>query len=344
MHAKSAGVVMLVVFLMAVSGIRADEPPLTRFEFSEPHMGTMFKLVLYAADETRAKDAARRAFARVSELDDKLSDYKQTSELMRLCAKAGGPPVSVSDDLFRVLEYGQKVSQLSDGAFDVSVGPLTRLWRLARRTHEMPDAARLAAARSLVGYKNIKLDARAHTVQLLKPGMQIDLGGIAKGYAGDAVVETLRPLGITRVLLAAGGDITVGDAPPGAKGWKIGIAPLENPDKTPSRYLILANQAVSTSGDAEQYVEIDGKRYSHIVDPRTGLGLIGRMSVTVVARHGIQSDSLTKTVAVLGPEKGMKVIDAFEGAAALLIRKSDKGEQAIESKRFAEVPQESAKP
>jgi FAD:protein FMN transferase len=315
-----------------------------RFEFAEPHMGTIFRIIVFMHDEAEAKRAARAAFDRVADLDNRLSDYKQTSELMQLCQKAGGPPVKVSDDLFRVLEYGQTVSQLSDGAFDVSVGPLTRLWRLARRTHQMPEADKLAKARALVGYQNIKLDAKNQTVQLLKAGMQLDLGGIAKGYAGDAVLETLANRKITNVLLAAGGDITVGDPPPGTKGWKVGIVPLENPQKTPSRYLFLANQAVSTSGDAEQYVEIAGKRYSHIVDPRTGLGLVGRMSVTVVARHGIQSDSLTKTVAVLGPEKGFPIIDEVEGASVLLVRKTDHGEEVLASKRFDTVPQEKSRP
>jgi thiamine biosynthesis lipoprotein len=339
----AAGIALFMIGLIAGGG-RADEPKLTRFEFSEPHMGTTFRLVVYAHDQALANQAARAAFARVAELDTCLSDYKQTSELMQLCQKAGGPPVPVSDDLFRVLDYAQTVSRMSDGAFDVSVGPLTRLWRLSRRTHQMPDPEKLATARSLVGYQNIKIDAKNRTVQLLKPGMQLDLGGIAKGYTGDAVLEALTKLRITRALLAAGGDITVGDAPPGAKGWTVGIAPLENPEKTPTRYLILANQAVSTSGDAEQYVEIDGKRYSHIVDPHTGLGLVGRMSATVVARRGIQSDSLTKTVAVLGPERGLKIIDSVEGAAALLIRKTDRGEEVFASKHFDEVPQTKSKP
>lgn len=337
MWPKIAAVSALFLSSLVASATKADEPK--RFEFSEPHMGTTFRLVLYARDQALADQAAKAAFARVVELDNRLSDYKQTSELMRLCQKAGSAPVPVSDDLFRVLNYGQIVSQMSDGAFDVSVGPLTKLWRLARRTHQLPDPEKLAKAKELVGFRNIKLDAKNRAVQLLKPGMQLDLGGIAKGYTGDAVLETLAKMHVTHALLAAGGDVTVGDAPPGTKGWTIGIAPLENPEKTPSRYLLLANQAVSTSGDAEQYVEIDGKRYSHIVDPRTGLGLVGRMSATVVARRGIQSDSLTKTVAVLGPERGLKIIDSVEGASALLIRKVDRSEVTYMSRRFDQVPQ-----
>jgi thiamine biosynthesis lipoprotein len=342
-HKIAAGIALFLICAIPGSA-RTEQPKLKRFEFTEPHMGTTFRLMLFAPTQAEAKQAARAAFDRVAELDDHLSDYKPTSELMQLCQKAGGPPVPVGEDLFRVLDYGQTISRLSDGAFDVSVGPLTKLWRLARRTHQMPDADKLAKARALVGYQNIKLDAKNRTVQLLKPGMQLDLGGIAKGYSGDAVLQTLAKMDITYVLLAAGGDITAGAAPPGTKGWTVGIAPLENPEKTPSRFLLLANQAVSTSGDAEQYVEIDGKRYSHIVDPRTGLGLVGRMSATVVARRGIQSDSLTKTIAVLGPEKGLAIIDGVEGAAALLVRKTDQGEETFSSKRFDALTQKKTNP
>jgi thiamine biosynthesis lipoprotein len=339
----AAGLAYFTLFA-ATQTCRGDDRELKRFEFSEPLMGTTFRLIVYVPNEAEAKQAAKDAFARVIELDNRLSDYKPTSELMQLCKKAGGPPFAVSDDLYRVLDYAQKVSRLSDGAFDVSVGPLSRLWRLSRRTHQMPEPDKLAKARALVDYRNIQLDPTKHTVQLLKPGMQLDLGGIAKGYTGDAVLKTLAKRNITIALLAAGGDITVGDPPPGTKGWKIGIVPLENPEKTPSRYLFLTNQAVSTSGDAEQYVEIDGNRYSHIVDPRTGLGLIGRMSVTVVARNGIQADSLTKTIAVLGPDKGLPIIDGVPGAAALLIRQTATGQEVLPSKRFHAVAQEKSVP
>jgi len=147
----------------------------------------------------------------------------------------------------------------------------------------------------------------------------------------------LKKHDIDRALVAAGGDIAVSGPPPDAEGWKIGIQPVAGGE--PRRYLLLKDAAVSTSGDFEQFVVIDGKRYSHIVDPKTGLGLVGRMSVTVVARHGLTSDPMTKTVCVLGPERGLKVIDETDGVAALMVRKTDRGEEEIESKRFKEVPQ-----
>jgi FAD:protein FMN transferase len=337
-----AGLVLVFSFRSSLQA--ADEPALQRFSYTEPHMGTLFRLTLYAPNQAEADAAAKAAFVRVAALDGIMSDYRATSELMQLCQKAGGDPVRVSEELFFVLSRAQQVSRRSEGAFDVTVGPVVKLWRRARRSQQLPDPKELAQALALVGWDKVKLDEKARTVQLTKPGMQLDLGGIAKGYTGDEVLAVLRGHKITRALIAAGGDIVVGDPPPDADGWTVGIAPLEDPNKKPSRYLTLKNAAVSTSGDAEQYVGIDGKRYSHIVDPRTGIGLVGRMSVSVIAPRGIIADSLTKVAAVLGPEKGLPIIEEEEGTAALMIRYTDKGEETITSKRFAKVPQKEAVP
>lgn len=328
-----------LVFLCLLGGLGMFPDPqdaaLKRYEFTSPHMGTTFRVVLYTSDEKTAKTAADAAFKRIAELDGIMSDYKSTSELMQLCKKAGGEPVPVSDDLFKVLTRALEISRITDGAFDITVGPVVRLWRLARRTMMLPAADDLARARALVGYQNVVLHAKDRTVALKLKGMQLDLGGIAKGYAARAALEVLRQHGIRHALVAGGGDIVVGDAPPGAAGWRIGIAPLENPNAKPQRYLSLKNAAVSTSGDAEQYVEIGGKRYSHIVDPKTGLGLTTRMSVTVIATDGKTSDGLATGMCVLGPERGLPIIEKLEGAAALFVIGGDKGPMAQASKRFA---------
>jgi thiamine biosynthesis lipoprotein len=329
----------LALMLAVGMPIVTAEQNLTRFNYTEPHMGTQFKIVLYAASVDQAKAAAKAAFERIANLDSIMSDYRPTSELMQLCQKAGGEPIRVSEDLFYVLARAQEVSRLSGGAFDVTVGPVVRLWRRARKTQQLPEPEKLAQALALVGYQNMRLGVKDRTVQLLKPGMLLDLGGIAKGYAADAALEALRLKGATRALVAGGGDIAVSGPPPDAEGWTIGIAPLENPDRKPKRSLILHDAAVSTSGDAEQYLEIDGKRYSHIVDPKTGIGLLGRLSVTVVARRGITADSLTKVVSILGPEKGLAIIDATEDLAALVVRKSAEEVETFPSKRFEKLPQ-----
>jgi thiamine biosynthesis lipoprotein len=326
----------LFCLLLLPLSARAVEP-LSRFSFTEPHMGTRFKIIVYAPDEAVANTAAKAAFARIAELDGIMSDYRPASELMQLCKKAGGEPVKVSHDLFYVLSKSQQLAERSDGAFDVTVGPIVRLWRVARTTRRMPDADKLKQALDLVGYKNVRLDEKAQTVQLLKAGMQLDLGGIGKGFAADEALKTLEKHGIKSALVAAGGDIAVSAAPPDAEGWTIGIAPLEDPERKPKRYLLLRDMAVSTSGDAEQHVEIDGKRYSHIVDPKTGLGLIGRQSVTVVARRGIDSDSLTKVVSVWGPKHGFEFIEKMQGVAAYVVHKTDDGEETFQSKSFSKL-------
>jgi thiamine biosynthesis lipoprotein len=325
-------ILLLAALPPASAEVKGGHTTLSRFSFAEPHMGTRFQIILYAPDEETARRATKAAFARIASLNSIMSDYQETSELMRLCARAGGEPIQVSKELFFVLSRAEEVSRQSDGAFDVTVGPVVRLWRRARRTRQLPDVEKLAQARALVGWRNIRLDAGERTVQLLKPGMLLDLGGIAKGYAADEALAVLAKHGLTRALVAAGGDIAVSDPPPDAAGWKIAIAPL--PGEKEGGHLLLHHAAVSTSGDAEQYVEIGGKRYSHIVDPRTGLGLVGRMSVTVVAKKGIDSDSLTKVACVLGPEKGLKIIEANEGAAARFVRQSDTGLQTVTSKNF----------
>jgi thiamine biosynthesis lipoprotein len=291
---------------------------LTRFEFSEIRMATRFRIVLYAPDPATAGRAASAAFARIAALDNTMSDYQPSSELMRLAKKSGGSPVPVSEDLFRVLQAAQDLANRTDGAFDVTVGPVVRLWRRARRQHELPEPDRLQMARNLVGYKKLRLDPHARTAQLLVPGMVLDLGGIAKGFAADEALAVLKKAGIRSALIAGGGDIAVSNPPPGKTGWTIGIASFESPQKLPTRYLLLHDAAVSTSGDVEQHVEIGGKRYSHIIDPRTGQALAGRSSVTVVAPNGTASDTLATALSVLDPEKGLELIRSTPGTAALI--------------------------
>jgi thiamine biosynthesis lipoprotein len=334
---------LLVLVWWSGMFVQADGPALMRYTFTEPHMGTTFRIVLYAADEPTANRAAQAAFLRIAELDDIMSDYRPASELMQLCARAGGEPIPVSEDLFRVLQRGQEIAALSDGAFDVTVGPLSRLWRASRKSKKLPSPEELARARALVGPGLMKLDATKRTVQLARDGMVLDLGGIAKGYAADAGLAVLKRHGVDRALVAASGDIAVSGPPPDADGWTIAIRPLES-DETPPRALLLKDAAVSTSGDAEQFVEIEGKRYSHILDPRTGLGLVGRMSVTVVAKQGLWSDPLTKVVCVLGTEQGLPLLEKLDGVACLAVRQGEKGLERVESKRFRDLPRTKAEP
>lgn len=309
-----------------------------RYEFQSKHMGTVFRIVVYAPSRQLAEQAAEAGFARVAELDGLMSDYKNDSELNRLCrafSREVGPPVRVSEDLFHVLEHAETLSRASDGAFDVTVGPVVQLWRLARRTQQLPEEMEFAQARAKVGWHKVRLDAASRSVQLLMPGMQLDLGGIAKGYAADAVMALLRErFGISRALVAAAGDIRCGEPPPHRDAWLVDIAPLT--PQHPPRRLKLANRAVSTSGDLEQFVVIQGVRYSHILNPRTGLGLTGRRSVTVIAREGVTADSLTKAVSVLPPAQAFALVDATPDAAACIAQLDEQGALQVQfSKRFA---------
>ena len=183
---------------------------------------------------------------------------------------------------------------------------------------------------------HLKLDAEAETAQVLLPGLQFDFGGIAKGYIAEEAYKVLESKGCPRSLVSMAGDIFAGDPPPNAAGWKVGIAPLERPDGEPSRYLSLKRQAVSTSGDAFQFVEIDGVRYSHIVDPKTGLGLTQRSSVTVVAPHGWMADGYATAVCLIGSEQGIKLLDQIDSTAGLIVTATNAGTlETLESAGFA---------
>ena len=308
----------VLMLLLAGGCVLAPTPTLTRFEFQQPHMGTLFTITLYAPNETEARSASDAAFARIAALNAMMTDYDSESELMQLCKKPVGQPVAVSAELFAVLQKGQRLAEQSDGAFDVTIGPIVRQWRRARRTGELPSPDQLARARAAVGWQKLKLDERNRTATLLAPGMQLDLGGIAKGYAADEALAVLRAHGISRALVAASGDIAAGAAPPGQPGWRVSIGGTGSGAAPPSP-LVLKHAAVSTSGDAEQFVEIAGVRYSHIVDPRTGVGLTNRLQATVIARHASETDAFATTVCVLGVERGTKLVKSQPGMKVIFL-------------------------
>ena len=327
----------ILLLMLALQPARADDPVPSpaRYTYREPHMGTEFTLVLYSADPALANRASRLAFDRIAALDATLTDYEPTSELMRLVDRAGGPPVAVSADLFAVLERSRDLYDRSGGAFDPSIAPVGRLWRRARRERKLPDPDLLAKARRLVGGDAIRLDPDRRAVELTRPGMKLDLGGIAKGYASGEAIAVLKQAGIKSALVAGSGDIVASGPPPGKAGWTVGIAPLEaepQADGTRGRTILLANAAVSTSGDAEQFVEIDGRRYSHVVDPATGLGLTDRRSVTVVAPDGLLADGLDTAACVLGRERGLDLVESYPGASALFVQITPAGPVVAESR------------
>lgn len=287
-------------------------------------MGLPFRIVLYARDRTEALAAATAAYARIAELNQIMSDYEDDSELTKLSQSSGsGRWVPVSPDLWKVLDRSQQMAYATRGAFDVTVGPVVQLWRRARRQREMPPAERLAAALSAVGYQHLRLDPQTHSALLQVPHMRLDLGAIAKGYATDEAIRVLRERGIRSALVAGSGDMTFSDPPPGQPGWRIEVAPLDVTNAPPARHILLSNCGLATSGDVFQHVEIAGRRYSHIVDPRTGIGLTDHSLVTVVARDGMTADSLSTTISVLGPAAGLDLVRRMRGAEAHVVSVPD---------------------
>lgn len=300
----SIAVVLLevTVLLAQPSSVKSE---LKLYSESAELMGVKFSIALYASSEKVAKDACRQAFLRISEIESKLSNYQADSEITLLCQTEGA--VNVSDDLWFVLKESLTYWRMSEGAFDVAIGRLTRLWRRARRQQELPERARIRKELRFVGSHLLALDHDAQTVEILKPGMLIDLGAIGKGFAADEALKVLRNHGLGSAVINASGDVLFGDPPPGKDGWPAAIGSFP-PSPEPTYLRPLSNVALATSGDAFQFLEYDGTRYSHIVDPRTGIPLKGRSSVSVIAASGLQSDALASAVSVLGARKGVALI------------------------------------
>lgn len=314
-----------LLFGTLLSAVVAAPAPRQRLEFVAPHMGTLFKIVLYAADETEARPAAAAAFARVAELNRILSDYDPSSEVSRLARAPTGTAIPVSAELFDVLQQSQRLAERSGGAFDATAGPVVRLWRAARQTGQLPSPAERDAARQAVGYQKLRLDLADRSVALLGPGMQLDFGGIAKGFAADEALAVLRRRGFAQAMVAASGDLALGEAPPDQPGWKIELAPFGQRSAEPV-VLVATNVGISTSGDSEQFVEIAGVRYSHIVDPATALGLTTPAAVTIIARTATQADSLATAASVLATHGREKLAECLgDSARALVFRRDESG-------------------
>jgi thiamine biosynthesis lipoprotein len=298
---------ILALLLSAAALFAGEKPGPGRQEYTEVHMGMPVRITLYAPVE-QGRAAARRGFDRIALLDRMMSDYRPDSELRRL-EQRPWEWVGVSTELFDVLARSAAISRASAGAFDPTIGPVVTLWRQARQTGRLPDPAQLARARGLVGWPFVELDARRRAIRLARPGMQLDLGGIAKGYILQEALVTLRQHGVPRALVAGGGDIVAGDPPPGARGWRVD-APGASPGFA-ARASALARAALATSGPTAQFVVIDGARYSHVVDPRTGIGVTKPVVARVIARDGATADALATALAVLGPDDARGLLARF---------------------------------
>jgi thiamine biosynthesis lipoprotein len=301
MKKKLAFSLIIVVYIPALSQFN-------KYNFQQPKMGSLFNLVIYSADSSAAARAASHAYRLIDTLNEIYSDYLPQSELNRLCAEAGsGKWIHLSEPLFHILEVARHAGTLSNGTFDVTAGPLVRLWRKARLDNRLPHKDSLSAARRKVGFRFMELDTARRAALLKKAGMQLDLGGIAKGETAQRVCDRLRVLGFPYTLLDAGGDVVAGSVPPGITGWKVAINLPESEDLMASR-LVLTNKAVTTSGDLYQYLEIDGKKYSHLINPVSGYAITNSRNVTVISGKGIDADWLTKACSILPVRKALLLI------------------------------------
>jgi thiamine biosynthesis lipoprotein len=246
-------------------------------------MGSLVSITLYADSPDNAQRAFVAAFARIEELNRILSDYDPNSELSRACDSN----LPLSPELRTIIDYSQKLAAETNGAFDITVGPLTRLWREARRNKQLPSNTQIAGALRRTGYKKLSLENGR--LRCAVTGMRLDAGGIAKGYAADEALAAIRKTGIRSALVAMSGDIVCGDPPPGKSGWRV---------RSLEKTLTLSNAAVSTSGDEFQFVEIDGIRYSHIIDPRSGMALRNSRPVSIVGKKGMETDAKATAASV----------------------------------------------
>lgn len=307
--------VHLVIFLcawMAWGFVSAQEPALTRHDFSGPGMFTTFRISCYTETKEQAEQATEACFKRIAVLNALFTDYDPTSELMRLCAPGVVYPVQVGPEMHDLLKRSCELSGKTDGAFDITCGHLSQLWRRAKRQQTYPPQDRLQLAVAKIGAGRIQILENSQI--RLQPGTLLDVGGIAKGYAADECLRLLKQRGIPRAVVLAGGDTAIGEPPPDAEGWEIKLRTFtkagEDDDLT---VLHLARCGVSTSGDLYQFMELEGKRYSHIIDPRTGQALTQRVACSVIAPDCTTSDALATAMCVLGREKGTEVAKHLPG-------------------------------
>lgn len=288
-----------------------------KYRFQREMMGTRFTIVCHAVQREAVEPAVMAAFEMAERVNECASDYFPESELSQLAAARVGEPVTLTPLLFELLEHSWALAEKTGGAFDPSLGPLTRLWRETRASVRLPDVAVLRNAQSAAGWRHFTLDPTTHSVKLHREKMSFDLGAVAKGYAADLMLESLASAGFRQSMIAAGGDIRLGDPPPGREGWRVAVQTFDLARS--DEVLVLSNAAVSTSGDLHQSVEIDGVKYSHILDPATGLGLTRRIAATVIACEAKISDPLATAACVLGREAGM-LLKKLPGVREVKIR------------------------
>ncbi len=291
------------------------------FKYHQVAMGTVIEISLIGDHEEKANRAALQAFQEIKRIETLMSPWRDSSDVTRMNRSAGVEWVKVSPETAEVIKKAQGISELSEGRFDITVGPLTELWRKAREIKRPPSAEEVRERLDLVNFKNIEVDQEGK-VFLKKKGMALDLGGIAKGYGVDRAFDVLRSLGYKNLIVNAGGDLRVGGLK-NNQAWLIGIQNPRESQKTLTRVSV-SNVAVATSGDYEKFFIYEGRRYHHIFNPKSGFPTEDCRSVTIITKDCIRADGLATAVFVLGPEKGYSLCQKLEGVDCLIVDKEGK--------------------
>lgn len=300
-----------------------------KFSYSEMKMGSAFNLIIVSADSNKANHLARKSYELVDSLNHIFSNYDSSSELSKINASAGLLPYKMSRAMLDLVQKSQYAYIQSKGAYDISIGPLSSLWRKARKAKLFPEASTVLATKKLVGLNQVKINKRLGTIFLPNANMQLDFGGIAKGYIAQWVINFLKANGIQQALADAGGDIVMSGAPLNQQGWLIGVNLPETTDQLLNKKLQLSNCSVATSGDVYQFIEYKGVKYSHIINPLTGYGVTNLRNVTIVAKTGATADWLATACSIL-PIKEAKQL-AISHQAALLITTLKNGKLVFEA-------------
>ena len=300
-----------------------------KFSYSEMKMGSAFNLIIVSADSNKANHLARKSYELVDSLNHIFSNYDSSSELSKINASAGLLPYKMSTAMLDLVQKSQYAYIQSKGAYDISIGPLSSLWRNARKAKLFPEASTVLATKKLVGLNQVKINKRLGTIFLPNANMQLDFGGIAKGYIAQWVINFLKANGIQQALVDAGGDIVMSGAPLNQQGWLIGVNLPETTDDLLNKKLQLSNCSVATSGDVFQFIEYKGVKYSHIINPLTGYGVTNLRNVTIVAKTGATADWLATACSIL-PIKEAKQL-AISHQAALLITTLKNGKLVFEA-------------
>ena len=319
--------IFLFLFPLTVSA------QLKRFQFTENKMGSTFGIIFYCDDSTKASALSKECFALVDSMNNIFSDYTATSEVGKLASMAVVKDQKVSDELFEVIRLSKHAWQSSGKSFDITIGALTQLWRKAKKENRFPKEAEIKNAKRATGFKKVTYDISVKTISFKTPGLRLDFGGIVPGYVAQKVLDHLKTRNINIALVDASGDIVMSDPPPGKEGWLVGINLPESENEVWDKKLELKGFAVSTSGDVYRYTLHNGKKYSHIIDPKTGYGVTSQRNVTVITKDGAEADWLATACSILPVKKALRL--AKERHAALFIATLD-GDKIIiyKSKNF----------